>query len=130
MRLKTIYEAIDEIMLVEAGMHPVLNDDISDIIYEYIGEIPDDLMIKQIDLSTFNIDEIEKDLKSRDERGIKHAKNVDLSQPIILWNGKLMDGFHRIYKASKKGIKSLPYIELSNFTDEEPPKHLYTYIQK
>jgi hypothetical protein len=50
---------------------------------------------------------------------LEHARAVDLSYPVLLLesSGAIIDGWHRIYRASQLGIAELPAVVIT--ADEE-----------
>lgn len=74
------------------------------------GKVPADLP-----LTIVKVSELPKVPLNEDDRGEAHAREMDLSKtpPILIADGKLLDGRHRAFIAREQGAKTLPAIDLT-----------------
>lgn len=71
----------------------------------------------ELPLVTILVDWFENIPFSKNDRGEEYANNMigmDLP-PIVISNGNILDGRHRLYAAKKAGVKYLKAIDLTSF---------------
>lgn len=93
-----------------------LPKDMQELISQFFGdqnkELPTTLPIKNVKVSNLPLLPL-----NPNDRGEIHISNMIGKElpPIIISNGKLLDGKHRIYAAKKEGKQTLKAIDLTSF---------------